>query len=549
MPLVQFPSSGGATLKKQVFTSSGTFTLPAGFSESKPLWAKVTAVGGGGGGGSGYAAAGGGGGAVVIKDLAITGNLPVIVGSGGTHGAENGNGGRGSDTIVGNVPTRPINLLRNPFQVGTYGQWDTTGWTTSSTGSMNTFRSDYSSTTNQFLRNRHFTCTDTPNFQGVFKSSYGITMYSSNASATQTFYSDFNNTVENTLHYYGVYTRSGQGGNPTTVTIEWYDSANAQLGTLAQLPGYTFTYDNTDSNKFSATATSPAGTAKFRLKITMTCGSTNHFQQIFGAYVSTEVNCAWQDTFGSLGYWTGARYTSYLTRLNSVGLTGGTTGIVAGGGGGGGRSSDEGNGGWNQHRFGGPGGHMGGYGTSHSNDSSGSSFIFGGDGGGAGSAPIRDVFRGINNTTPFATTDSQGFVGNNSAQIWRSAGWRMPVRSHYLRHPAGNAGTGGIYLHSFDSSNFAKARVEGGRPSVEGYSAGGPGCGYANFTETESSSRYFYLQQLSHYKNLPYGNGGAATQGVRNLNTSNYGDIDYYVNGEWSNNGDPGIVIFEWLES
>jgi len=48
---------------------------------------------------------------------------------------------------------------------------------------------------------------------------------------------------------------------------------------------------------------------------------------------------------------------------------------------------------------------------------------------------------------------------------------------------------------------------------------------------------------------LPYGNGGAATKGRQNRNTTNYGDIDYYVNGEWPTNGDPGIVIFEWLES
>ncbi len=547
MPLVQFPSSGGATLRKQIFTSSGTFNLPSGFSASKPLWAKVTAVGGGGGGGQGYAAAGGGGGAVVIKDLAITGNIPVIVGSGGSSGAESGNGGRGGDTIVGNAPTLPTNLLRNPFQVGLYGQWDTTGWTLTSTGSMNTFRSDYSSSTNQNLRNRHYLVGDTGNYQDVFKSSFGVTMYSSSGIATQTFYSDYSPTVANTLHYFGAYTRSGQGSNPLQVTIEWYDDANNQLGSLAQLPGYTFTVDHGTERKDSTSATSPAGTTKFRLKIVMTCGNTNHFQQIFGAFVSTEVNYAPYYVQHENTYWTGARYTSYLTRLTTTGLTGGTTGIVAGGGGGGGNAGDEGTGGWMQHRYGGPGGHMGGYGTSHGNDSDGNSIIFGGDGGGAGGAPIREIFRSVSGTTPFSTDG--GPTGINSAGIWRTFGYRMPVNSTFLRYPAGNMGTSAIYLNGMTDGQYAKFRIEGSHPHESGYSAGGPGCGYANFVNTQSTSRYFYNEGFAHYRELPYGNGGAATKGRQNRNTTNYGDIDYYVNGEWPTNGDPGIVIFEWLES
>jgi hypothetical protein len=546
MGLVQFPQSGGATLKKQIFTSSGTFTLPSGFSASKPLWAKVTAVGGGGGGGSGYTAGGGGAGAVVVKDLAITGNLPIIIGSGGNHGAESSNGGRGGDTIVGTAPTRPTNLVRNPFQVGLYGQWDTTAWSQTNNGSMSVFRSDYSSTTNQFLRNRHFIVGDTNNFQGVFKSSYGITLVSTSGDSNTTFLSDFFDTDAGVLHYYGVYTRLGQSSNTVTVTLEWYDAAGNQLNT-ANLA--TFNFTNTDDRKTGNSATSPVGTTRGRLRINMRCASTNHFSQIFGCYVSQEVDCAWQDAFGANGYWTGARYTSYLTRLTTTGLTAGTTGIVAGGGGGGGRAADEGNGGWMQHRFGGPGGHMGGYGTGHSNDSTGNSITFGGDGGGAGGAPYREVFRATNNTTPYSSSDGQGFVGQNGSGIWRTFGWRMPVRSHFLRHPVGNAGTSAIYLHTISSNEFGKFRIEGSRPHASGFGAGGPGCGYANFTENENPTRYFYNEGFAHYKELPYGNGGAATQGLRNLNTTNYGDIDYYINGEWSNNGDPGIVIFEWLES
>lgn len=552
MGLLQFPASGSATSKRQIFTSSGTFTLPAGYSPSNPLWVRCTAVGGGGGGGNGYGSAGGGGGAVVVRDLAISGNLPIVIGAGGNWAAESDNGGRGGDTIIGNSNARPVNLLRNPFQTNLFGGWDQTGWGSSfGTGSVSVFRSDYDSTTNQYLRNRHFAISDTPNFGGYFKSSYGITVVSTSGDTSYTFYSDFFDTDAGVSHFYGVYTRLGQSSNTVTVTLEWYDAAGNQLNT-ANLAS--FNYTNTDDRKGSATATSPVGTTRGRLRINMRVASTNHFSQLFGAYVSQEIDCAWQYLQNSGGYWTGAYYTSYLTRLNSTGfvsngmpLTYMSQGIVAGGGGGGGRAGDEGTGGWLQARFGGPGGHQGGYGTSHGNDSNGSSIIFGGDGGGAGGQPYREVFRGINNTTPFATTDGQGFVGQNAGGIWRTFGYRMPVNSHFQRPSSGNSGTSAFYLHSMDSGNFARFRIEGSKPHASGFSAGGPGAGYANFVTNEATSRYFYNEGISHYRELPFGNGGAASKGQQNRNTSNYGDIDYYQHGDWPRNGDQGIVIFEFM--
>lgn len=555
MGLLQYPASGSATAKRQIFTSSGTFVLPTGYSASNPLWARITAVGGGGGGGQGYASAGGGGGAVVVKDVALTGNVPIVIGAGGVSGAESTNGGRGGDTIVGNSNSRPVNLLRNPFQTNLYGGWDTTGWTTSASGSATAFRSDYSSTTNQFLRNRHFMIDDADNFGGIFKSSYGISVYSTSGDANYTFLSDFFNTDAGVTHYYGVYTRLGQSNNTVTVTLEWYDNANNQLntGNLA-----TFNYTSTGDNKYSGTAAvAPVGTVKARLRINMRVASTNQFSQLFGAYVSQEVNCAWQYVQDSGGYWTGAYYTSYLTRLNSTGFSTsamGTTdlklrslGIVAGGGGGGGRATDEGTGGWLQSRFGGPGGHHGGFGSSHSNDSDGSSFIMGGDGGGAGSLPIREVFRGNTATTPYSITDGQGFVGQNGSGTWRTYAYRMPVNSHFQRYSSGSAGSSAVYLHSFSSSEFAKCRIEGARPHSAGFSAGGPGRGYANFANTEGSSRYFYLEGMSYYREQPFGNGGAAYNGIQNRNTSNYGDIDYHTYGDWPRNGDQGIVILDFM--
>jgi hypothetical protein len=546
MGLVQYPASSGATLKKQIFTSSGTFQLPSGFTADKPLWAKVTAVGGGGGGGQGYGAAGGGGGAVVVKDLAITGSIPIIVGSGGSSGGESTNGARGGDTIVGNSPTTPTNRVKNPFMTNTLGAWSTSGWSNATVGgSVSVFRSDYDSTTNQNLRNRHFICGDTGNTQDVFKSSYGVTIVSTSGDSAYEFLSDYFNLEENTFYYYGVYTRLSHSNNTVTVTLEWYDNANNLLNSSSP---ETFNYTSTGDGKYSDSGTSPVGTTKGRLRIRMRVANTNQMSQIFGCYVSSEVNHCPQYVQNGNTYWTGGAYEGYITRLNQIGLTAGTTGIIAGGGGGGMRATDEGIGGWAQQRIGGPGGHMGGFGTSHSNDSNGTSMIFGGDGGGAGGSAFREIFRGINNTTPFNTTDSQGFVGQNAGGIWRTFGWQMPVNSHYHRF-GGNSGTSAFYLHSIDVNNFAKFRVQGAKPSVEGYSAGGPGRGYANFVNVENPSRYFYNEGFAHYRVLPYGNGGAATNGRQNRNTTNFGDIDYYVNGDWPQNGDPGIVILEWMDA
>ena len=81
------PNAGRLGILEQVFTSSGTWTAPAGVNA-----AQVILVGGGGGGGqsSGNAAGGGGGGgAVVTRNLAVTPGTTynVTVGAGGQGGA------------------------------------------------------------------------------------------------------------------------------------------------------------------------------------------------------------------------------------------------------------------------------------------------------------------------------------------------------------------------------------------------------------------------------------------------------------------------------
>jgi hypothetical protein len=91
-------SSGGLTKYTQLFTSSGTFTLPSGYGPSKPLLVKLIVVGGGGGGGGGggniygysYPGVGGGGGGsgtgFYFESFAVTANTTVTIGAGGNGG-------------------------------------------------------------------------------------------------------------------------------------------------------------------------------------------------------------------------------------------------------------------------------------------------------------------------------------------------------------------------------------------------------------------------------------------------------------------------------
>jgi hypothetical protein len=97
MGISVFPAaSGGVIRKSTTFTSSGTFTLPAGYGAGQPLIVDIEICGGGGGGGSGAAttaesSTGGTGGAsgvtTVYRNVALTANATVTIGAGGTGGS------------------------------------------------------------------------------------------------------------------------------------------------------------------------------------------------------------------------------------------------------------------------------------------------------------------------------------------------------------------------------------------------------------------------------------------------------------------------------
>lgn len=91
----------------QIFTASGTFSVPGGISS-----VRVVVVGGGGGGGGtscgwGSGAGGGCGGGVVASTVAVTpgSTIPVTVGSGGAAASGCGDGGSGSGSSFGGLLT------------------------------------------------------------------------------------------------------------------------------------------------------------------------------------------------------------------------------------------------------------------------------------------------------------------------------------------------------------------------------------------------------------------------------------------------------------
>lgn len=94
-------SSVGKVRKTQVFTTSGTFTRPAGVDSVHVLLIGAGAGGGGVSSDTGVLVGGGGGGGQVIeRDLAITSNLTVTIGAGGSGGVGENAGSAGGDSTL-----------------------------------------------------------------------------------------------------------------------------------------------------------------------------------------------------------------------------------------------------------------------------------------------------------------------------------------------------------------------------------------------------------------------------------------------------------------
>lgn len=132
--LVVFPNdnSGRVYVNEQIFTSTSSWTVPAGVASAQVIL--VGAGGGGGGGSRDTAGGGGGGGAVVVKNLTVTPGTTytVTIGAGGQGGqgaitsasdvANTLPGANGGATSFGTITI--ANLLVNAFFEYGATQWD-----------------------------------------------------------------------------------------------------------------------------------------------------------------------------------------------------------------------------------------------------------------------------------------------------------------------------------------------------------------------------------------------------------------------------------------
>lgn len=93
--------TGITTMRNQLFTSSGTFTAPAGVTK---VYLSMVA-GGGGGGGTDNGQGGGGGGSAInyVYTVVPTNSYTVTVGTGGAGGANNADGNDGLDTTFDGI--------------------------------------------------------------------------------------------------------------------------------------------------------------------------------------------------------------------------------------------------------------------------------------------------------------------------------------------------------------------------------------------------------------------------------------------------------------
>jgi hypothetical protein len=99
------PSTGGSNFMFsgfQVFTASGTFTIPSGVTR---VMVEVWGGGGGGGGKSGanYAGTGGGAGGYAKSLFTVSSNITVTIGPGGAGGTGGGTGGNGTAGTASSV--------------------------------------------------------------------------------------------------------------------------------------------------------------------------------------------------------------------------------------------------------------------------------------------------------------------------------------------------------------------------------------------------------------------------------------------------------------
>lgn len=282
-------TGGGGGVQRQVFTSSGTFTPPAGVTAVDVTCIGAGGGGGGGGGGvgsfythatnkfninTGFGGGGGGGGEYVYRQaVPVTPGSPVTVtvGAGGTGGQR-----QSSATYIHNYIDNPS------FEVNTTG-WTTTGtsvtWSrfnfTTSTG----LNSGYTNTTNAAWA-----------YRAVASAASGYTLtYDSGTGVTfDSMATTDPDGMGITMAFTGSVTTQSSSG--TVFTVKYYNGATLLLTTSVNAGSWSASTANAYmSNGTYVVAAPPASANRFTLEIagTFSGAATFYFEHIsFGPYAS-----------------------------------------------------------------------------------------------------------------------------------------------------------------------------------------------------------------------------------------------------------------------
>ena len=540
MGLNVYPASAGFIRRQQTFTSSGTFTPPSSYGASKPLVVDFIAVGGGGSGGGndGSGTSGGGGGGRVVKGtLSLVGSVPIVIGAGGSRQTGNTWGNPGGYTLIG-VGTEG-NLIENPFFFDGC-QFSSSNWNFSTLlGSTNSWR--------QPQTNTYWTdpISDGANPLGVYRYPSYVQFYNgATVSKSRATSSNFYTVSASTTYYWGFYTNSNSSNNLMEMYVDWYTSGQSLISSTTVL-----STTSTSQIKTSTSGTSPANAAYAKIRFEVTHNSTNLWVNLFGIYLSKNLNyCPYEDINDSV-YWTGTKWTSTLNYLANGNILAAdlptnpasNRGIIAGGGGAGGWSTGSSQSPYyHRYNYNAPGAGVGGFAGNTYGNSTGQVYL-GGSGGGAGGPALNNSEQWRESYTSGQVMHSYGAYGSYDFNMRFPSYSPWQNFSYYNHRMVGNEGSFPVQFNqNNDASTWAcKIDVLGGPPSPEGFSAGGPGSGWHDYT-----AGGIRVYRYSHTKASRFGNGGSGYQALG----QSYGRIDHHQHGSWWNWGDPGMVQFTWFE-
>jgi len=237
--------AAGLTKYTQMFTTSGTFTLPSGYSSTNPLFARVLVVGAGGGGGGGggnvqgylYPGRGGGGGgsgcAFLYDEMPIFANTTITIGAGGTGGTGSAYGSGTQGTAGGSTYFGDIEAPGGGGGEGGQAWSGSYSYTASTSGHsrwLGRYRQNYGSyeTERVFVPQRHMS-----SGQASVSVTGGCGGAGGSAGANGS--ENYGNNVGQSA---GIFGGAGETNSPSYTSFYEYNSSNAHIRWIRYATGY-----------------------------------------------------------------------------------------------------------------------------------------------------------------------------------------------------------------------------------------------------------------------------------------------------------------------